>query len=85
VVDDMDRAGIVRRYPIQELHIEKDGSLVFTLGKEGISLHLGQPPYRDKVAQAAQVLTEIARRKANASVIFLDNDAHPERVVVRMR
>jgi cell division protein FtsQ len=30
-------------------------------------------------------LNELARRKANASVVFLDNDAHPERVVVRMR
>ncbi|MCC6553803.1 MAG: FtsQ-type POTRA domain-containing protein [Polyangiaceae bacterium] len=85
VVEDMDRIGLARRYPIQELHIEKDGSLVFTVGKEGIALHLGQPPYRDKVAQAAHVLNEVARRKANASVIFLDNDAHPERVVVRMR
>lgn len=85
VVEDMERVGLARRYPIQELHLERDGSLVFTIGKEGIALHLGQPPYRDKVAQAAQVLTEIARRKANASVIFLDNDAHPERVVVRMR
>jgi cell division protein FtsQ len=85
VAADMDRLGVARRYPVQEIHLEKDGSLVFTLGKEGIALHLGQPPYRDKVAQAAQVLAEIARRKASASVIFLDNDAHPERVVVRMR
>jgi cell division protein FtsQ len=85
VVEDMERAGIARRYPIQELHIERDGSIVFTIGKAAMALHLGQPPYRDKVAQAARVLTEIAQRKANASVIFLDNDAHPERVVVRMK
>lgn len=85
VLEDLDRAGVSRRYPTQELHIEKDGTLVFTIGKEGISLHLGRPPYREKIAQASQVLSEIARRKANASVIFLDNEAHPERVVVRMR
>ncbi|MGK4006687.1 FtsQ-type POTRA domain-containing protein [Sorangium sp. So ce1036] len=85
VVEDMTRAGIARRYPIQELHIERDGSVVITIGKEAIALHLGQPPYRDKVGQASRVLTELARRKANASVIFLDNEAHPERVVVRMR
>jgi cell division protein FtsQ len=85
VVEDMDRAGISRRYPLQELHVERDGTLVFTIGKEAIALHLGQPPYRDKVAQASRVLTELAQRKANASVIFLDNDAHPERVVVRMK
>lgn len=85
VLEDLDRAGVSRRYPTQELHIEKDGTLVFTIGKEGISLHLGRPPYREKIAQASQVLSELARRKANASVIFLDNEAHPERVVVRMR
>jgi cell division protein FtsQ len=85
VAEDMERDGIARRYPIQELHVERDGSIVLTIGKEAMALHLGQPPYRDKVAQAARVLTEIAQRKADASVIFLDNDAHPERVVVRMK
>lgn len=85
VVEDLERAGVARRYPTQELHVERDGSIVVTIGKEAISLHLGQPPYRDKVAQASRVLTELAQRKASASVIFLDNDAHPERVVVRMR
>ncbi|WP_437511621.1 FtsQ-type POTRA domain-containing protein [Sorangium sp. So ce1099] len=85
VVEDMERAGVARRYPIQELHVERDGSIVVTIGKEAIALHLGQPPYRDKVGQAARVLTELAQRKASASVIFLDNDAHPERVVVRMK
>ncbi|EYF02384.1 cell division protein FtsQ/DivIB [Chondromyces apiculatus] len=85
VLDDIDRSGISRRYPVEELHVEKDGTLVFILGKEAIALHLGSPPYRDKIAQAAQVLNELARRKANASVIFLDSEAHPERVVVRMR
>lgn len=85
VAEDAERAGIAKRYPVEEVHIEKDGSLVLTIGREAISLHLGQPPYRDKVEQAARILNEVARRKANASVVFLDNDAHPERVVVRMR
>jgi cell division protein FtsQ len=85
VAEDVERAGIARRYPIEELHLEKDGSLVLTIGREAVAVHLGQPPYRDKIAQAARVLNEIARRKASVSVIFLDNDAHPERVVVRMR
>lgn len=85
VAADLDRSGVGKRYPIQELHLEKDGSLAITIGKEAIVLQLGQAPYKDKIAEASRVLTEVARRKANASVIFLDNDAHPERVVVRMR
>lgn len=85
VVEDMERAGIARRYPIQEVHLERDGTLVLTLGKEAIALYLGQTRFREKIEQAERVLTELGRRKANPSVIFLDNEAHPERVVVRMR
>lgn len=85
VVEDMERAGIARRYPIQEVHLEKDGTIVVTIGKEAIAIFLGQTRFREKIEQASRVLSEIARRKANASVIFLDNEAHPERVVVRMR
>ncbi len=85
VVEDFERTGIAKRYPVEELHLEKDGVLTVTIGKEAIALHLGMPPYRDKIEQGARVLNEVARRKANAQVIFLDNDAHPERVVVRMR
>lgn len=85
VADEIDRTGISKTRPLQELHLEKDGSLVVTVGREAILVHLGQPPYRDKIEQASRVLGEVARRKANASIIFLDNDAHPERVVVRMR
>jgi cell division protein FtsQ len=85
VAEEAERTGIARRYPLQELHLEKDGSLVVTIGREAISVSLGQPPYRDKMEEASRILNELARRKANAAVIFLDNDAHPERVVVRMR
>jgi len=85
VVEDMDRAGISKRYPIQEVHLERDGTIVVTIGKEAIALHLGQTRFREKIEQASRVLSELARRKANPSVIFLDNEAHPERVVVRMR
>lgn len=85
VLEELERTGVAKRYPVQELHLEKDGSLVITIGKEAIALHLGHPPFRAKIEQASRVLQEIGKRKANASVIFLDNDAHPERVVVRMR
>jgi cell division protein FtsQ len=85
VAEDLGKVGVARRYPIQELHVNTDGSLVVTIGKEAILLHFGQPPYRDKIEQVARVLNEVARRKASASVVFLDNDAHPERVVVRMK
>lgn len=85
LVDDLERAGIAGRYPVQEAHIEKDGSMVVTIGSAAILLHFGQPPYREKINYAARVLGETQRRKAAPSVIFLDNEANPDRVVVRLR
>lgn len=85
VLEELEHVGIAQRWPVQELHVEKDNSLVVTIGREAILLHLGQPPYRVKIEQGNRVLQELSKRKANVSVIFIDNDAHPERVVARMR
>lgn len=85
IITELERAGVAKRFPVQEVHIERDGAIVVTLGKDAVAVHLGQPPYRGKIEQGARVLAEMAARKAQASVVFLDNDAHPERVVVRMR
>lgn len=78
-------SAVGRRWPVQEIHVAKDGTTTALVGREGISLHLGHPPYAPKVHQAERVLLEIARRKADAAVVFLDNDTNPDRVVVRMR
>jgi cell division protein FtsQ len=83
--DDMERFGMTKVMPLQELHLERDGALVATLGKDAVMVHLGHAPYRAKIDQGARVLSELSRRRAVVSVIFLDNDAHPERVVVRTR
>ena len=34
---------------------------------------------------AAQVLGELGAKGRTPGIVFLDNEAHPERVVVRMR
>lgn len=85
LVEELERSGLAKRWPVQEVHVAKDTSLVVTIGKEGIQLHMGHAPFREKLEQARAVLNELGRRKADASVVFLDNDAHPERVVVRLR
>ncbi len=85
VVTELDRAGLAKRYPVQEVHVDKDGTLRVVIGKAAITLELGTAPFRGKIEQARRVIAELAARKADASVIFLDNEAHPERVVVRMR
>jgi cell division protein FtsQ len=85
LLGDLEHTGIARRYPVQEVHLETDDSAVVTIGSDAILLELGRPPYRAKVDKADRILVEVARRKAKPDVIFLDDDARPERVVVRMR
>lgn len=85
LLNEYERRGPAKEYPAQEIHLSDDGTMRMTVGRNAVSIELGLPPYRKKVLRAAQVLTEVGRRKADASVVFLDNEAHPERVVVRMR
>jgi len=74
-----------RRMPLEEVHVDPDGAFALVVGKGGLELVLGGPPFRRKIDQAARVVAEIDLRGAKADAIMLDNDARPERVVVRMR
>lgn len=85
VIDEVQKTSIAKRWPVQEIHLEVDGTCELVVGREGISIHLGAPPFKGKLEQADRVLAEIQKRKSNASVIFLDNEGNPDRVVVRMR
>jgi cell division protein FtsQ len=85
LVSDYEHVGPAKLLPVQEVHIEDDGALVLSVGKDSIALRFGKGPYRQSIEQASRVLGELANRRAQASVVFLDNEAHPERVVVRMR
>jgi cell division protein FtsQ len=85
LVSDYEHTGPAKHLPVQEAHIDDDGALTLSVGKEAIVLRFGKGPYRQSLEQASRVLAELAGRRAQASVVFLDNDAHPERVVVRMR
>ncbi len=74
-----------RSYGLQEVHATSEGTFELLVGRDGVRLVMGKPPYRLKIERAARVLAETARRKGQPLVIFLDNEAHPERVVARLR
>jgi cell division protein FtsQ len=76
---------LVRRSPLEEVHIDHDGSFAIVVGRGAMQLVLGGPPFRRKLDQAARVVAELDKRGAKADSIMLDNDTRPERVVVRMR
>jgi cell division protein FtsQ len=67
------------------VHVAADGAMTLVVGKPSVALVLGDPPYRKKIDQAARVVAELDKRGAKADTIMLDNEARPERVVVRMR
>lgn len=74
-----------RIYEAEEVHLREDGSVVLTIGKRGITLHLGTPPVRQKLLMGARILAKLQPGGELPGILFLDNEAHPERVVVRMR
>ncbi len=72
-------------FPAQEVHLSEGGSATLTVGKQGMALHLGPGPWKQKLLRAARVVERSQARGTLPGMVFLDNDAHPERVVVRMR
>jgi cell division protein FtsQ len=85
IVRQYDRLAVARVHPAEEVALAPSGHAVLTVGQKGIALELGRPPYARKLAMAAQVLGELGAKGRTPGIVFLDNEAHPERVVVRMR
>jgi len=79
------RVPLSKSQPAQEVHLADSGDVVLTAGKEGITFELGRDGYRRKLLMGEQVVAEMRRKGRSPGIVFLDNTAHPERVVVRMR
>lgn len=82
---DYEQLELSRSQPAQEVHLLTSGEVVLIVGEGGISLHLGTGPYKKKLLRLSRVMKQAKRSGGNPSVIFLDNRAHPERVVVRLQ
>jgi cell division protein FtsQ len=76
---------ISRTFEMEEAHLSSDGTVVLTVGKRGTTLHLGTGPFRQKLLMAARIVARLSANGELPGIVFLDNQAHPERVVVRMR
>jgi cell division protein FtsQ len=82
---DYEHSPLVTRSPLEEVHVEANGEMTLVVGKNAVALHMGAQPYRRKLEQAVRVVAELDRRGAKPDSIMLDNEARPDRVVVRMR
>jgi cell division protein FtsQ len=85
VLEQYGRVPLSRTQPAQEVHLADSGDVVLTAGKEAITFELGKDAYRRKLLMGEQVVGEMRRKGRSPGIVFLDNQAHPERVVVRMR
>lgn len=85
VLEQYGRVPLSKTQPAQEVHLADSGDVVLTAGKEGITFELGRDGYRRKLLMGEQVVGEMRRKGRAPGIVFLDNQAHPERVVVRMR
>jgi len=85
VLHQFERISLSKVYPIQEVHLADAGDVTVTAGREGMTLELGTGPWRKKLLMAEEVVGELRKKGRTPGIVFLDNTAHPERVVVRMR
>ncbi|MEO7032372.1 MAG: FtsQ-type POTRA domain-containing protein [Polyangiaceae bacterium] len=85
VLRQYERVPLSKVYPAQEVHLADAGDVTLTAGKDGVALELGTGPWRKKLLMAEEVVGELRKKGRTPGIVFLDNVAHPERVVVRMR
>ncbi len=82
---DYERGPLGQRAVLQEIHLKDDGAVTLVVGKDALFLEMGKPPFHRKLEEASRVLLELDHRAGRPDAVMLDNDARPERVVVRMR
>lgn len=85
IVRHWERIPMSKVHPVQEVNLSAGGDVSLTVGKAGISLHVGKGPWRKKLLMAERVVGQLERKGRVPGIVFADNVAHPERVVVRMR
>lgn len=80
-----ERLQMSKIHPAQEVHLELSGRVRLTVGDAGITLELGSGSFRRKLLMAERVAAQLRSQNRTPGILFLDNDAHTERVVVRMK
>jgi cell division protein FtsQ len=85
LMHDYQDAGLARREAIAEIHIEGDGALSLYVGADATYVRLGKAPFRQKLERFREVLARLAKDKARAAYVYLDNQRRTDRVTARLR
>lgn len=78
-------AGLWRRAPIQEIHMENDEGLTLYIGDDATAVKLHRPPFRAKLSRLRRVLDRLEAKDAEPAYVYLDNVRREDRVTVRLR
>jgi cell division protein FtsQ len=78
------KSAMARTMRAQEVHLTPAGEVVMFVGHKGVALHLGAGAWSSKFAMAERIFSRLESQRTTPSCVFLDNRAHPERVVVRL-
>jgi cell division protein FtsQ len=78
-------AGLSRREPLSEVHVESDETLSAYVGADATFVRLGKAPFRTKLRRLREVFGQLAAQHARAQYVYLDNEKRPDRVTVKLR
>ncbi|MFW5875219.1 MAG: cell division protein FtsQ/DivIB [Myxococcota bacterium] len=85
VLHDYQGAGLWRREPIGEVHVEPDDGLSLYIGSDATLVRLGRGPYRRTLSKLRRVIDRLEAKDAEAAYVYLDNVRRPDRVTVKLR
>ena len=85
LMHDFRSAGLWRREPIAEIHVEPSDDLSVYLNEDAMYVRLGQAPWRPKLSRLRQILDRLETEESRPEYVFLDNTTRPDRVTVRLR
>ena len=85
LMHDFRSAGLWRREPIAEIHVEPSDGFSVYLNDDAMFVRLGHAPWRPKLRRLRRVLDRLDAQEARAEYVFLDNTRRPDRVTVRLR
>ena len=85
LIEQYKRLPVSQAFPAQEVALAQDGRVNLIVGVPAITLQLGHANFRQKLLMAARIIGNVRAKGELPGIVFLDSEAHPERVVVRMR
>lgn len=85
LLHDYEDAGLLRKSPVSEIHVEDDGTLSMYVGTSPTYVRLGRAPFRGKLTRLREVFSQLRKQEASAAYVYLDNEKRPDRVTVRLR